>query len=66
MLLSMQNKSHDTYKYLVPRSDVPSLQTIAAQNAVLPADHIYEQIELKPKYAEVEVSANAAYGIGRR
>ena len=51
---------------LVPRSDAPSLQTIAAQNALLPADHIYEQIELKPNNAEVEVSANAAYGMGRR
>ena len=50
---------------LVPRSDAPSLQTIAAQNALLPADHVYDQIELKAKYAEVEVSTNAAYYMGR-
>ena len=66
MIFSMQNKSHATCKYLVPCSDAPSLQTIAAQNALLPADHVYDQIELKPKNVEVEVSANAAYGMGRR
>jgi len=53
-------------QYLVPCSDAPSLQTIAVPNALLPADHVYDQSELKPKNAEVEVSANAAYGMGRR
>ena len=52
------------FKSLVLCTGDPPLQN--ASNAVALGDNIYEQIDQKPNYEEVELSTNTAYGMVRR
>jgi len=51
------------FKFLVLCTDAPSLQNDPHDVAL--GDNVYEQIDLKPNYEEVEVSTNTAYGMVR-